>query len=152
MPIEGIWFFFDLPERGSHSPDFSASGYEFKFIVENMGTCFFMVQIYIFLCIATLICYLIIRFTKGCFIQCVQCIYTKLKAILFWPVALRFIYESYLELAICVIVSLLNLEWSRHNFSIGYSSVLTIFFGLVMLGLPCFTMIFYYCNLSKVEQ
>ena len=47
MPIEGIWFFFDLPERGAFSLSFASSGYEYTYLVENMGTCFFLVQVYI---------------------------------------------------------------------------------------------------------
>ena len=151
MPIEGIWFFFDLPERGSHNSSFQASGYEFKYIVENMGTCFFMTQIYFLLCIVALICYFILRCTKGCLIEYVSSVHAKLKEILFWPVALRFVYESYLELVICVAIALLNLEWNSENFSIGYTTIFTIFMGLVIIALPCFTGIFYYCHLSKVE-
>ena len=43
MPIEGIWLFFDLPEKGAFSLSFASSGYEYTYLVENMGTCFFLV-------------------------------------------------------------------------------------------------------------
>ena len=43
MPIEGIWFFFDLPEKGAFNLSFQSSGYEYTYLVENMGTCFFLV-------------------------------------------------------------------------------------------------------------
>ena len=43
MPIEAIWFFFDFPESGSFSLEFASSGYEYVNLVENMGTCFFLV-------------------------------------------------------------------------------------------------------------
>ena len=61
MPIEAIWFFFDFPEHGSFSLSFQTSGYEYIYLIENMGTCFFLVQIYITACILTLILWLLIK-------------------------------------------------------------------------------------------
>ena len=43
LPIEAIWFFFDFPETGAFSLSFASSGYEFINLVENMGSCFFIV-------------------------------------------------------------------------------------------------------------
>ena len=64
LPIEAIWFFFDLPERGAYSLSFQSSGYEFTYLVENMGTCFFIVQVYIMSCIIALVLFLLIRIAK----------------------------------------------------------------------------------------
>ena len=43
LPVEAIWMLFDFPELGSFSSSFANSGYEYVFLVENMGTCFFLV-------------------------------------------------------------------------------------------------------------
>ena len=47
LPIEVIWFFFDFPETGSFSLSFQSSGYEYINLIENMGTCFILVQVYL---------------------------------------------------------------------------------------------------------
>ena len=62
MPIESIWYFFDFPEQGSYSLSFQMSGYEYIYLIENMGTCFFLVQIYITSCILTMILWLLIKY------------------------------------------------------------------------------------------
>ena len=43
LPVEAIWMLFDFPELGSFSTSFADSGYDYIFLVENMGTCFFLV-------------------------------------------------------------------------------------------------------------
>ena len=62
MPIESIWYFFDFPEQGSYSLSFQMSGYEYVYLIENMGTCFFLVQIYLTSCILTMILWLLIKY------------------------------------------------------------------------------------------
>ena len=61
VPIEAIWFFFDFPEQGAFSLSFQTSGYEYIYLIENMGNCFFLVQIYITACILTLILWLLVK-------------------------------------------------------------------------------------------
>ena len=147
MPIEGIWFFFDLPERGAFSLSFASSGYEYTYLVENMGTCFFMVQIYLTSCIIALLLLLLIRYAK---LYKLQNVYERLKKNLFWSTALRFVFESYLELTICVTIGLLNLEWSQNNISIVYNTIWTISWAFIVLILPLFCSLFYYCRIDKV--
>ena len=64
LPIEVIWFFFDFPETGSFSISFRASGYEYMNLIENMGTCFFLVQIYLTQCLLALIIAGLTKFLK----------------------------------------------------------------------------------------
>ena len=149
MPIEGIWFFFDLPERGAFSLSFASSGYEYTYLVENMGTCFFVVQIYLSSCIIAMLLLLLIRYAK---LHKLQNIYESLKKNLFWSTALRFVFESYLELTICVTIGLLNLDWSQSNFSIVYNTIWTISWAFIVLILPLFSSIFYYCRIDQVED
>ena len=149
MPIEVIWFFFDLPERGEFSPSFGSSGYDFIYLVENMGTCFFIVQIYLTQCLISLLLLLLIRYAK---VYKLQNIYERLKENLFWSTALRFVFESYLELSICVTIGILNLEWSNSNFSIVYNSIFTACWALVLFILPLFASVFYYCRLGSVDD
>ena len=65
LPVEAIWFFFDFPEKGSFNLNFSNSGYDYIFLIENMGTQFFFVQIYLITCLITLVISLVIRFKKA---------------------------------------------------------------------------------------
>ena len=75
-----------------------------------------------------------------------------MKKHLFWAVAIRFVFESYLELVICVTIGLLNLQWSSENFSITYCSIFTIVFGVIVIILPLLTSIIYYCNIDRIEE
>ena len=148
-PIEAIWFFFDLPELGSYSPSFGDSGYDYIFLVENMGTCFFMVQIYILFCLVTLGLGILIKY---CSIPKAQPRHKKMKDTLFWGTAIRFVFESYLELVICVTIGMVNISWSQDNLSIPYCSVFTVVFMLAVFIMPLFTSVFYYWKIDKVEE
>ena len=79
-------------------------------------------------------------------------LHEKLKKQLFWSTALRFIFEAYLELVICVTIALLNLNWDKDNFSVQYSAVFTIIFALAVLVMPLFSSLFYYCKIDSVEE
>ena len=61
LPIEAIWFFFDFPELGAYNPNFGDSGYDYIFLIENMGTCFFLVQVYLFCSLMTVLLGVLIR-------------------------------------------------------------------------------------------
>ena len=108
-----------------------------------------MVQIYLSSCIVALILLLLIRYAK---VYKLKNIYEKLKQNLFWSTALRFIFESYLELVICITVGMLNLEWSQDNFSMSYNTIWTLSFALIVLILPLFTSFFYYCRIDEVDD
>ena len=64
VPVEVIWFFFDFPEQGSHSLSFQSSGYEYKNLIENMGSSFFLVQIYLVQCLLVLLIWILIKWKK----------------------------------------------------------------------------------------
>ena len=79
-------------------------------------------------------------------------LYEKLKQQLFWSTALRFIFEAYLELVLCVTIALLNFNWDSDNFSTQYSAVFTVIFAVAVLIMPLFSSIFYYCKIDSVEE
>ena len=149
LPIEAIWWLFDFPELGAYNPSFGDSGYEYIFLIENMGTCFFMVQLYLSGCLITLLLGILI---KVCSINKAKTTQKKMKDRLFWGTAIRFIFESYLELVICVTIGLKNIAWSQENFSISYCTVFTVVFAAIVLIMPLFTSIFYYCKIDKVDD
>lgn len=47
IPVEAIWYFFELPDRGSYRLSFQSSGYEFMHAMENLTTNFTLIQVYI---------------------------------------------------------------------------------------------------------
>ena len=55
LPIEVVWFFFELPDRGSYNANFQNSGYEYLHVIENLGTSMLFVQTYLLTCIFCLI-------------------------------------------------------------------------------------------------
>ena len=71
---------------------------------------------------------------------------------LFWSAALRFIFEAYLELVICVTIGLINIGWASENFSIQYCSVFTVCFALVVIFMPLYTLLFYYYKIDSVQE
>ena len=149
IPVETIWYFFDLPEGGSHSLSFQSSGYEYKNLIENMGSSFFLIQIYLIQCLLVLVIWILIK--HGKFNKLTK-LREKMKEGLFWSVPLRFMFEAYLELSICVSIGLLNLQWDNKNFSIQYNAIFTIVFVILVIILPLFTLIFYYCKIDSVED
>ena len=59
LPVDYIWAVFDLPAKDAYSTSFENSGYEFIHSMENLGTMFVLIQIYIiisFLCFLLLCC------------------------------------------------------------------------------------------------
>ena len=66
--------------------------------------------------------------------------------------SLRFIFEAYLELVICVAIGMLNLQWDPKNFSIQYGTIFTILFVILVIFMPLFTLIFYYYKIDSVED
>ena len=74
-----------------------------------------MVQIYFTMCMFVIVFWLLIKYA-GCYK--LENIQTKLIKKLFWSVPLRFIFEAYLELVICVTIGLMNISWVSDNFSI----------------------------------
>ena len=75
-----------------------------------------------------------------------------MKKKLFWSIAIRFVFESYLELVICVTIGLLNLRWSEDNFSIAYCSIFTVVFAVIVIIMPILTSIVYYWNIDRIEE
>ena len=147
LPVELIWYLFDFPEAGAFSLNFQASGYEYMFILENMGTFFFLVQIYLLGSMLTIAIGLL-----ALKIYQLRNIHNKIKKQLFWPVALRLLFEAYLQLCICVAIGLINLSWSDKSFSIMYCTIFTLCFAVIVLCIPFYVSVFYYCKLDKVED
>ena len=100
-------------------------------------------QTYLFVVLVALLITLIVRYTKQPKLDKAN---KKLKQKLFWSVALRFVFESYLEFLICVSIGVMNLEWSETNPAVSYCSLFTLAFVLV-LAVIFLTSIFYFCKI-----
>ena len=75
----------------------------------------------------------------------------NIKTKLFWPIALRFIFESYLEFTICVTLNVMNLQWSNVNPSVSYSSILSLTFIAALILILSITL-YFFCYVSKLED
>ena len=71
---------------------------------------------------------------------------------MFFGVALRFVFEAYLEFGLCITIGILNLGWDQTNMSINYCSVFTVVFAIIYLLMPLYVGLFYYINIDKVEN
>ena len=78
--------------------------------------------------------------------------YNALKKKLFFGVALRFIFEAYLEFGLCIIIGMYHLDWNKTNLSVNYCSVFTVIFGVLVTLMPFYVGLFYYFNIGKVED
>ena len=109
-----------------------------------MGTQFFFVQGYLFIVLLTLVITLIVRYTRSPKLDKVN---KKVKEQIFWSLALRFVFESFLELLICVTIGVMNLQWSSTNPAVSYNSIFTLSFGVVLL-IIFLTTIFYFFKIN----
>ena len=73
--------------------------------------------------------------------------YIKSKNFLFWGAALRFIFESYLEIGLCVTIGLVTMEWNKDNFAVFYNNIFTFGLLIAILIMPLYTSIFYGWNI-----
>ena len=78
--------------------------------------------------------------------------YHKLKEKLFWGAAIRFIFESYLEMTICVCIGILTMEWLENNFASYLGNLLTIALTVAVCIMPLFTSVFYALNMDNMED
>ena len=82
----------------------------------------------------------------------VEKIYTKFKNYLFWGAALRFIFEAYLELALCIFIGLYRMHWVKDDFSIFYNNLFTIAIAATVFIMPFFTPLFYGWNIEEMDE
>ena len=75
-----------------------------------------------------------------------------MKDTLFWGTPIRFVFESYLELVICVTIGMINISWSQDNLSIPYCTIFTMGFTGAVLIMPLFTSVFYYWKIDMLED
>lgn len=79
-------------------------------------------------------------------------LYKKTRNFLFWGALLRFFFEAYLEMALCVCIGLKSMEWVEDNFAIFYNNVFTFAIATGIGILPLFTSLFYGCQLKKLDD
>ena len=81
-----------------------------------------------------------------------ETLYIKFKSYLFWGAALRFIFEAYLELVLCILIGLSKMRWVKGDFSIFYNNLFTIGVAIVVFIMPFFTSVFYGWNIDKMDE
>ena len=101
-----------------------------------------------FITLVTLLITLICLFTKNTKLDKAN---KDIKSKLFWPIALRFVFESYLEFTICVTINVMNLYWSNINPSVSNCSMFSLTF-IAALIMILSTTLYYFCKVSKLED
>ena len=147
IPIEFVWYFLELPDRGSYNLNFASSGYEYVHAVENLGTSLMVIQVYF---LSVLICGALHLFRNKS--RQVEKYYVKSKNYLFWGAALRFIFEAYLELILSIGIGIAMMSWDFDNFATVYNNVFTILFAVIALLMPFYTSIFHGWNVDKMDD
>lgn len=119
LPEEWVLASIDLPffDKKSLSLEFEECGYEHIYPIYNLGTTFFLIQLYF----GMIIFYYLILGPLSC---CSKWAFRKrmnLKAELFWSVPLRFMLEGYLEIGVSVFIGLYNLnDWGENDYALWY--------------------------------
>ena len=88
VPPELILMIFKFPESEAYSSGFDTTGYSSTYPVENLGTCWMLVQIYVLL----VLIWLVLNQLAKCCGGRVHPARNKLSKFLFWGSALRFLF------------------------------------------------------------
>ena len=140
---------FKVPDKQSYNLAFQDCGYEFMYSVNNLGSCYFMFNIYCLLVIIWMFTWCLKDTCRLC-----ECIDEKLGKLLFWGTFLRLLFESYLELFLSVFVSLTDMDWSgdEYNRAVAYNNIFAITFSFLLLAMPFFILGFYLHNIDRMED
>ena len=112
-----------------------------------MGTSFFLLHFYFFVCALT--------FTLNCIASKapkLKIILAKIRKRLYFAIPLTFFYQSYLETIISIAINLENFEWDSKNGSIVYNQIFTFAILIVSILLLFFTLFFYPYNSDKLQD
>ena len=147
LPPEATSWLFTFPERPSYNLAFQSCRYDSMYAVQNLGTCFMLINLYILQVIICLIC--------GCFKDCCKCAantYEKYKKTLFWGSLIRLLFEGYLELCLSIFVSLTDMEWPKEDLSVRYNNWFSIIMSVLLFGMPLYIATFYVINVNKLDD
>lgn len=117
------------------------------YAIENLGTCYMLINVYILQCVFWAI--------MSCFKDCCKCAQNcaaKYEKSLFWGSIIRLFFEGYLEICLSVFVSLTDLEWGDQVYSVIINNVFSIVVTCILFGLPLFIAGFYTCHVDKMED
>lgn len=147
LPGTVLPLFFDFPVKGPYNMAFMATGYGSMYPIMNLGTCFVLINTYIFQCIF----YLISSCFKDRSAFALKC-YHKYHKALFWGTLIRLFFEGYLELCLSVLIGLTDMEWEAYDYSVLYCNVFTIGCSIILFGLPIFIYGFYSCHIQDMQD
>jgi len=146
--VEAVWAVLEFPEREAYNDSFDSAGYNYNYSIENLGTAFVLIHIYVFM---TILCFILLYF--DCTRTLIHRIFAKVMDNLFYGVLLRFIFEGYLEIAIAVCISLIKIEWSLElGSAVLYCNFFTILMTLGLILLPIYILFYYTANIEKMDD
>ena len=75
-----------------------------------------------------------------------------MKEWLFWGAALRVIFESYLELTLCITIGIINMYWPEDDFAVVVNNIFAISLAVTIVAMPLYTSFFYGCNIDNMDD
>ena len=149
MPEKVLPQIFDFPVKPGYNLAFEACGYGSMYPVMNLGTCFFLFNIYLMQVCIWAFSYLL----KDRFAYFQRC-FDKYDKVLFWGSLIRLLFEGYLELCLSVLIGLTDMEWSgvNYNGSVLYCNIFTIILSILLLAMPFWIYIFYTVNMDEMDD
>jgi len=109
IPSDVVMMAFDFPDAEPFNEGFDSIGYGSMYPVENLGTSWLLMQIYLVLLVLWFTLRWISTNRPGC--PRVALFRDKLGGFIFWGAALRFLFQSYLELCLAVFIGWYRMEW-----------------------------------------
>ena len=148
LPVEAIWAVLEFPEKGAYNDSFDSAGYNYSYSIENLGTAFVLIHIYLIL---ALISALLLKLK--CSQNIVRKTCKKITDNLFHSTSLRFFYEGYLEIGIALSISIIRMEWNSDlGPAVIYCNIFTIVLAAVMIALPVFIAVCYFTNIERLDD
>ena len=82
----------------------------------------------------------------------IETLHYKMKKWLFWGAALRVIFESYLELTICITIGFLHMQWPSDDFAVAYNNIFAIVMAVIVIMMPLYSSVFYGWHIEDMDD
>jgi len=147
LPAQVIPFIFTFPENEPYTLGFDNCQYGSIYAVENLGTAFVLLNIYMI----QLVEYYLLKLCKNHWKRAARW-HDNLEKALFWGTLIRFLFEGYLELCFSVFVSIDGLTWDTEFNSVYYNNAFSMILSAMLVGLPFFIFFYYGLNIDSLDD
>ena len=141
IPTEGVDNqIYHWPDIDPFSVSFEMAGYESLFFLSNVGFTMYVIYLHILAALIHIIFHPIRNKST-----CVQKIYAKLGAYLYWNGVIRVQMELFLELAVLTVLNVNTVDWLTQFKSVIISNIVSVSLLTILCGSLAFYMARFMC-------